>query len=154
MDVLEKLGGKCAKCGLDDYRTLQIDHIDGCGSAEIKALGLDKMYRKILIDPSGYQILCANCNWIKAFENNEFKRKGLQQTISQGEEDYLKSLNYEELLKNSKERESFKRLECPQCGSQELIKWLTIGNMLKSGFNLEKVTCRKCDFRGFLKVKI
>lgn len=70
--ALRKLGAKCVKCGFADFRALQVDHVNGGGHAERTlrksiyrgiAVGLDKIGR--------YQLLCANCNWIKRFENNE-----------------------------------------------------------------------------------
>lgn len=74
--VLEALGNKCNRCGFDDYRALQIDHIAGGGSKERK----ERVYKcdfnkhvmqSFLNNENKYQLLCANCNWIKRFENNE-----------------------------------------------------------------------------------
>jgi len=69
--ILDLLGRSCARCGFSDPRALQIDHIKGGGVAERKRLGTTSMYRKILTNttPGEYQILCANCNWIKRSEN-------------------------------------------------------------------------------------
>lgn len=73
--VLEKLGGKCLVCGWDDYRALQIDHINGGGSAERKKYGSSIPFLlKVLNDPNfidTYQLLCANHNWVKRYENKE-----------------------------------------------------------------------------------
>lgn len=70
--AVEKLGGKCKKCSFSDYRALQIDHVNGDGSEERKIR--KSINRKIVLnltDVSRYQLLCANCNWIKRVENNE-----------------------------------------------------------------------------------
>lgn len=64
------LGDKCVMCGIADPRVLQIDHINGGGNKERK-LGGHKYRQKILAHLEDYQILCANCNWIKKFERNE-----------------------------------------------------------------------------------
>lgn len=72
--IMERLGTSCAKCGFDDIRALQIDHINGGGKREILSFnGNTRNYYKSLVkkDLSDYQILCANCNWIKRYENNE-----------------------------------------------------------------------------------
>jgi hypothetical protein len=77
--VMEILGNKCCKCGFSDSRALQIDHIKGGGNKERKEkrlLGQGKVYYKevmesLLKNELKYQCLCANCNWIKRFENNE-----------------------------------------------------------------------------------
>lgn len=68
--VLNLLGRSCRKCGFVDERALQVDHINGGGRQE-SLRGHMTMYRKILQNPVGYQVLCANCNWIKRYENRE-----------------------------------------------------------------------------------
>ena len=81
--VLEKLGNKCANksCqwqnrdgsrGCKDSRCLQIDHIQGGGTQENLELSRPQFYTKVLNDTLGlYQLLCANCNWIKRHTNQE-----------------------------------------------------------------------------------
>lgn len=81
--VIEMLGGKCLKCGFSDFRALQIDHINGNGLKDKKSI--TRMYwthimESFLKKENKYQLLCANCNWIKRFENNEV-RGGLLQKI-------------------------------------------------------------------------
>lgn len=67
-----KLGGKCTKCEFDDIRALQIDHINGDGYKERTVRkSINRNISLGLIDLSRYQLLCANCNWIKRLENNE-----------------------------------------------------------------------------------
>jgi ribosomal protein S27AE len=67
--VLTKYGRKCAQCGFDNTRALQIDHVNNDGAAEKKvrhSIGEVAYYKRVLADTSGkYQLLCANCNWIK-----------------------------------------------------------------------------------------
>ena len=75
--ALEALGGKCVKCGFDDYRALQIDHVGGGGSRERKAVTRSyytMIVESILKDEGKYQLLCANCNWIKRVENSEIRK--------------------------------------------------------------------------------
>ena len=72
--VFNKLGHRCAKCGFSDKRALQIDHVNGGGVKEYKKIkfGQGKLLRLVLKDRENkYQILCANCNRIKRFENKE-----------------------------------------------------------------------------------
>jgi len=75
--IHDVLGGKCVNCGFADSRALQIDHIHGNGTKEKgKKAGL--MYYKDVLkhieeNNTKYQLLCANCNWIKRFENNEHR---------------------------------------------------------------------------------
>ena len=74
--VVEFLGGKCVKCGYSDKRALQIDHVNGDGYLERKKKSnvvryLADVIVDIYIHGGRYQLLCANCNIIKKFENNE-----------------------------------------------------------------------------------
>ena len=75
--VYHKLGDKCIRCGFSDKRALQIDHVNGGGNkehAEVKNAA--SFLKKVLADESGtYQILCANCNWIKRHERYEVVRE-------------------------------------------------------------------------------
>lgn len=72
-EIIRLLGSKCAKCGFSDTRALQIDHVYNNGSKERNAMGQRGMYIKMYIEiKSGntynYQVLCANCNWIKRYD--------------------------------------------------------------------------------------
>ena len=70
------LGGKCSRCGFEDSRALQIDHINGGGVAEIKTIKgnyLRLVLQSVSKGENKYQLLCANCNWIKRVENNEIR---------------------------------------------------------------------------------
>ena len=74
LEVINKLGGKCIKCGFNDTRALQLDHINGGGRQELLRCGTHyAMFKKILENPEGHQILCANCNWIKRHEKCEYR---------------------------------------------------------------------------------
>jgi hypothetical protein len=73
--VLAVLGNKCARCGFSDSRALQVDHPSGGGTQHRKKLHWSKFYREVLYNPDAYQLLCANCNWIKRYENRELDRK-------------------------------------------------------------------------------
>jgi hypothetical protein len=55
---------------------LQIDHVNGNGSKERKNITLSLFLKKVLADKEGnYQLLCANCNFIKKHINNEVPKK-------------------------------------------------------------------------------
>jgi hypothetical protein len=71
-----RFGNKCNRCGFADYRALQIDHVHAGGTREHQKLGRRKFFKKVLSDTTGaYQLLCANCNWIKRYENNEDNKR-------------------------------------------------------------------------------
>jgi len=70
--ILDKFGNACNRCGFSDPRALQIDHVNGGGAQEIRNTEAVKYYKAVLADQTGkYQLLCANCNWIKRSENRE-----------------------------------------------------------------------------------
>jgi len=76
--ALEILGNKCCKCGFTDTRALQIDHINGGGVKDRKNTTGNfskKVIESFLNKENKYQLLCANCNWIKRFENKEIRKK-------------------------------------------------------------------------------
>lgn len=74
--ILDCLGHRCVRCGFEDDRALQIDHRRSNG-AEDRRHGRKNHYHLILAhiqespDQDEYQILCANCNWIKRHEMEE-----------------------------------------------------------------------------------
>lgn len=73
IQIFELLGNVCRKCGYSDSRALQIDHVENDGFKERSVSG-QNYYPRMLRHPdflSRYQILCANCNWIKRFENRK-----------------------------------------------------------------------------------
>jgi hypothetical protein len=77
--IIDFFGGKCVKCGFNDSRALQLDHIHGDGHKERKdscGFSLSYRYKMVKEHPElareKYQLLCANCNWIKRDENYEY----------------------------------------------------------------------------------
>ncbi len=69
--ILEAHGAKCKRCGFDDPRALQFDHIKGGGCKQQKELQWLKRLNWMIDNPDEIQVLCATCNWIKKAENNE-----------------------------------------------------------------------------------
>jgi hypothetical protein len=75
--LFEILGGKlCIGCGETDERCLQFDHINGGGRKDVeKHKSSSEMYRYYIANPDiakeTLQVMCANCNWKKKFDNNE-----------------------------------------------------------------------------------
>ena len=64
--VIDLIGGPiCAECGCDEFRILEINHIEGGGTREHK----EKRYKKMLcdivygrVDAKKYNVLCRVCN--------------------------------------------------------------------------------------------
>lgn len=72
--ALKKLGERCVSCGYNkDFRALQIDHVFSDGYKD-RASNRWRVYSNIVkgIDLHRFQVLCANCNFIKRYENKEF----------------------------------------------------------------------------------
>jgi hypothetical protein len=85
--ILEYFGSVCQNCGFADPRALQIDHIHGGGRRGDRRFqetrsgqqGIYGFLFKLIKadDPylrQNYQLLCANCNWIKRAERNETRK--------------------------------------------------------------------------------
>ena len=77
--VFAVLGNACVRCGFEDRRALQIDHVYGDAAEDRKRFcgGRYRIayFKRIIEHPDRYQILCANCNWIKRAENGEQRRR-------------------------------------------------------------------------------
>jgi 5-methylcytosine-specific restriction endonuclease McrA len=75
------LGGKCVRCGFSDERGLEIDHINNDGYIDrINGKRSNyKEYQYIANNPEKakerLQLLCANCNRIKMWEEREHAKK-------------------------------------------------------------------------------
>lgn len=80
-ELLAFFGNQCVRCGFADARALQVDHIHGDGHAERKGDTNHTTTRwKLTRDNPAlarakYQLLCANCNWIKRSEAYEYGRR-------------------------------------------------------------------------------
>lgn len=71
-EVFNAYGHYCNCCGIDQYEFLTIDHVHNNGAEERREIGNNmKIVRKIIEDgfPSGYQVLCWNCNAAKQYHN-------------------------------------------------------------------------------------
>lgn len=85
LEIIRLLGGKC-RCGFSDLRAIQIDHVAGGGSQKDgtkEATGYNRYLNTLRAIQNGsrdYQLLCANCNAIKIWENNELNRTARQDT--------------------------------------------------------------------------
>jgi len=74
--LIDILGRKCVRCSFNDWRALQVDHVNGDGRLErIRLNNVSKLFYAVLEEPDKYQLLCANCNWIKRYEQNEHCRR-------------------------------------------------------------------------------
>lgn len=63
---------ECVRCGFSDIRAIQIDHIDGKGWEHRKTCSSRyQYYEEITANFELYQILCANCNQIKKYEDRK-----------------------------------------------------------------------------------
>jgi len=75
LEVMNHYGGKCACCGESILEFLAIDHPNGGGNKDriekcgAKNRGGDNFYRtlKRLGFPSGYRVLCHNCNQARGY---------------------------------------------------------------------------------------
>ena len=77
LEIIEFLGKKCVMCGYEDWRALQVDHINGGGNQDRKNIAHSQsaLNTDVRKNPKKYQLLCANCNWIKRYDNKELYKK-------------------------------------------------------------------------------
>jgi hypothetical protein len=69
----------CVQCGFSNIRALCLDHVNGGGTEHRRTLrngGNVWLWLARHGFPPGYQILCANCNTIKAREEDEYGSGG------------------------------------------------------------------------------
>src|SRR3990167_1976631 len=109
-DLIKLMGGKCCKCGFSDIRALQIDHVNSDGYLERaywKKIGgysseyyLNNVEKSFNNNEGIYQLLCANCNWIKRAENLECARRINQKMKSVGAVKTIK----QDIVNNHNER--------------------------------------------------
>lgn len=90
-EVFAAYGNKCACCSETEPAFLSIDHINGGGNKHRKEIGWGMLYRWLKNNeyPSGFQILCFNCNMAKCFSgicpHQSKKEKTCQNNLSQQE---------------------------------------------------------------------
>lgn len=73
VDVINHYGGKCVCCGVSEMWFLTIDHINNDGAEHARLIGRGSaLYRWLKRNnyPIGFRVLCANCNYGRA-RNNE-----------------------------------------------------------------------------------
>jgi len=83
--IFDLLGRVCCKCGFADIRALQFDHRNGDGYLDrdfSRHCGTILYFKKILANIESFQVLCANCNWIKRIENDEGYARKSKQALS------------------------------------------------------------------------
>lgn len=68
--LLEKFGGKCINCDINDFDVLHFDHIDNDGHKYTNK----NIRNQIEENPEKFQILCANCNTKKEIIRRELDR--------------------------------------------------------------------------------
>ncbi len=63
----------CVVCGENRFACLTLDHIKGRDKGD-KKHG-NALYRRLRKDnyPEGFRTLCMNCQWVKRYENGEFR---------------------------------------------------------------------------------
>ena len=142
-EALHTLGDVCCKCGFSDPRALQIDHIYGSGSQERKVLKTEDLYKKVIRDPTPYQLLCANCNWIKRYAELPVE---LYTPSKKALNEFIDTLDIPNLLESSPQHIGEGPMVCQKCSSQNTIKSLTLGGKSTNGVILRRYNCRDCGF--------
>ena len=66
---------RCCLCGFEDMRALDLDHEEGGGNGHRRKVGSSAsygIYSELKKEgfPTGYRVLCRNCNWITHLERS------------------------------------------------------------------------------------
>lgn len=68
IECLKKYGNHCKCCGEKENQFLCIDHVDGMGAQHRREIrGSIYLWLKKKNYPTGFQLLCHNCNMAKSF---------------------------------------------------------------------------------------
>ena len=70
-NALNLLGHICVRCGFDDPRALQVDHVIPVGKYHPDRQYGERFWGRIINNPEQFQRLCANCNVIKDHEDRD-----------------------------------------------------------------------------------
>lgn len=106
--VIEHYGGRCKFCDISETMFLTIDHVEGGGKVHRKESGEQNicrlLYRQSLKEgafPTGFQVLCWNCNSAKHIHGAEavkevIRLRGLnsRSAVVVGETDVLTDISY------------------------------------------------------------
>lgn len=77
--LIQDLGGRCNRCGEDDVRVLDFDHIDDDGSEHRRNNKTRNAQDLVKLHPHKFQILCKNCNWLKELNR---RKRAVQESIA------------------------------------------------------------------------
>jgi hypothetical protein len=69
--AIQLYGGKCSRCGFSDWRALHFDHVHGGGNQRKIDYSRNPSHVIKCFGKDIFQLLCANCNNIKIYENGE-----------------------------------------------------------------------------------
>lgn len=74
IDLLNQLGGKCARCGSDDLRVLDIHHVDPSKKVrpENRKYNWSQRLKDWSANKNNLEVLCANCHRIHTWEQRGF----------------------------------------------------------------------------------
>lgn len=148
------LGNKCAKCGFDDWRALQVGHIEGKGHTT----GF-QTYKAVIKDPSKYQLLCANCNWIKRHEEKEWypvldpygdpdSIPEPSKKLTSKEETWLDNLDLPKIFREAIVTDKH-LFQCPKCHSDNISRKKQ--SILYNLYLLTNFSCEECGHKGWYK---
>jgi hypothetical protein len=130
--ILAHYGRKCAKCSQSIPEFLTIHHMNSDGAAHRKVIGSGGMNRWIVKNdfPSGYQLLCYNCNCSEGnnFLRNISKIKGVKLKCSPKQLEIAKRC----MAKKRSSIMSHYGAKCSCCGETNM-SYLTVDHINNDG---------------------
>ena len=79
LDLVKELGGCCVKCKIDDFRVLEIDHIDPSKKIRPKnrQYNWTRRFKDWEANKGNLRLLCANCHRLHTWKQRGFGIEGL-----------------------------------------------------------------------------
>ncbi len=72
--AIEAMGGRCCRCGFNDARALQFDHVKpvrrGSSGLRLRGSASTETHLAVLRGSDEFQLLCANCHSIKTYHED------------------------------------------------------------------------------------
>lgn len=149
-EVINKYGGKCNNCNINDLDVLTIDHLNNNGHQHRKEINNIYRWLKNNSYPDGYTTLCFNCNCSKMFyKNNKYKLKNYDlinkqnvinhygKKCNQCNEDSIEKLTIDHINNDGAEHR-----RKTNCGTGQMIyRWIIKNNYP----NIFQVLCFNCN---------
>lgn len=82
LEIIKKLGGCCKKCGINDIRVLDINHLDPSVKTKYKNQTTQRRLKDWIKNIKTLELLCANCHRIYTWEQMKYGQDLILSAVS------------------------------------------------------------------------